>query len=674
MAVLAVVLFHAGFPGVNGGFVGVDIFFVISGFLITGLLCRDVTAHGRIRLRRFYGARARRLLPAAATVIVATAVASTALLSPLQARNVLGDAISCALYVGNYRFAAQGTDYLAGDAPPSPLQHYWSLGVEEQFYLLWPALIIGAVWIARRTRAVAPLCVLMAVAAGSFAISLAWTDTMPSWAFFSSPSRAWELAVGGLVALTASRWRRLTDRAALIAGWGGLALIIVTCMELGEKMPYPGTAALLPVLGTALVIGVGCAVSDRGVGRALSHPLMRTIGRVSYSWYLWHWPVLLLAPPLVGHQLGLGGRLVAAALSFVLAMLTLGLVENPLRFAKPFKRSAGRSLALGATATAVAVCICVVLLAARPAPVGHGTAAARVTLNQPETAVTDPVARMTDQIQAAVAKSAAVQSIPSNLSPSLAAAPDSKPTVFLNGCVRSWREVGQAECASGDTASATTVALVGDSHAAMWNPALEPVAQQRHWRLETLGKVTCPLMDLPITSPYLGRHYSECEQWRADIVRRLQAERPQLIVLSMSRRYGADFGFTSFDPAWLDSLSRLVTRLRATGAAVLVLGPIPDPRSMVPACLSGHLDTAVACFPARHDAVNDAGIAAEAAATTAAGGEYADLKALFCTDARCPVIVGNNLVYRDDNHVTIEYAQTLGPVLGAIADRTLASR
>src|SRR5246127_1073219 len=150
IAVVAVVLFHAGFPGVTGGFVGVDIFFVISGFLITGLLWRDVTTHGTIRLARFYGARARRLLPASATVLVATAVACTVLLPPLQARNALGDAIACALYVGNYRFAVQGTDYLAADAPPSPLQHYWSLGVEEQFYLVWPAFIIGTAWIVHR--------------------------------------------------------------------------------------------------------------------------------------------------------------------------------------------------------------------------------------------------------------------------------------------------------------------------------------------------------------------------------------------------------------------------------------------------------------------------------------------------------------------------------------------
>jgi hypothetical protein len=181
-------------------------------------------------------------------------------------------------------------------------------------------------------------------------------------------------------------------------------------------------------------------------------------------------------------------------------------------------------------------------------------------------------------------------------------------------------------------------------------------------------------MDLPIASPYLGREYTECEQWRTDILNRLQSERPRLIVVGMSRRYGADFGFTTYDAAWVDGLKRLVGRLRAMGSAVLVLGPIPDPRSTVPTCLSGHLDDATACSPLRSDAVNDAGIATEMAATTAAGGQYADLTTLFCTAGRCPVIVGNNLVYRDDNHVTIEYAQALEPVLGVIADRALATR
>lgn len=685
VAVIAVVLFHAGVPGVGGGFIGVDVFFVVSGFLITGLLWREASSAGTVRLARFYGARARRLLPAAVTVLVATCAASAVLLPPLQARSVIGDGIASALYVGNYRFAIQGTDYLAADVPPSPMQHYWSLGVEEQFYLLWPALIIGTAWLVARvasrtgrtaTRSAAPyVAVLGLLAAASFAISLSWTDSLPSWAFFSLPTRAWELAVGGMVALTAGAWRHLPGPSAALVGWGGLAIIVATCTQTGEGTPYPGTTALLPVLGTALVIGAGCATPELGVARLLSKPAMRSIGRLSYSWYLWHWPVLLLAPALFGQSLGVAGRLAMVVVSFGLAILTLHLIENPARFAPSLKGSAHRSLAAGGVLTAIGVGLCLVLLVVRPVPLGQGMAAAPVAPVVPRgpaapSAQAPPPTSVRDEIVDAVAKSARMGPVPSNLTPALSAI--SKPEVFVNGCVLSWRDVAQAECVSGDAGAPTTVALVGDSHAAMWQPALEPVARDRHWRLVTMSKVLCPLMDLPINSPYLGRKFTECEQWRGDVVARLERERPQMIVLDMSRRYGADFGFTSYDQAWLDGLTRLVSRLRATGAKVLVLGQVPDPHSTVPTCVSAHMDDASACAPARAEGLNDGGIAAEAAATAAGGGQYAELSELFCAIDQCPVIVGNTLVFRDDNHVTTEYAQVLAPLLTEKVEQALA--
>ncbi|WP_245547543.1 acyltransferase family protein [Nocardia brevicatena] len=684
VAVVAVVLFHAGMPGVCGGFVGVDVFFVISGFLVTGILYRQTAATGTIGPARFYGARARRLLPAAGVVLVATAIAAAVLLPPLQARRVLGDGIAGALYVGNYRFALHGTDYLAGDALPSPFQHFWSLGVEEQFYLLWPVLIAATAWSVRRRRtwSAAPLpylVVLAVVAVLSFVTSLSWTGTLPSWAFFSLPTRAWELAAGGMVALSAAAWSRLPKIPAALAGWAGLLLIIAACARFDEHTQYPGTAALLPVAGTVLVIISGCTAPPFGVGRGLALGPMQAIGRGSYSWYLWHWPVLLLAPRVVGHPLGAGGSLGAIMVAGGLAMLTLRLVENPIRFAVRLRDSTARSLACGGAITAIAGGVALALLVLVPVPAGRGAPAPTLALAAPAAPVapaTDPaeeaVRQQVAQAQAAIAASTAIRAVPSNLTPSLADAAGSKADVFVNGCVRSWREVGQAECASGVPDSATTVALVGDSHAAMWSPAFERIAAARHWRLETMAKVTCPLMDLPITSPYLGREYTECEQWRGQITARLQAERPRLIVVSMSRRYGADFGFVSYDPAWIDSLRRLVAQLRTTGAAVLVLGSIPDPHTNVPICLSDHLDDPAACTPARPDALNDAGIAAEQAATTAGGGQYADLTSLFCAPAGCPFVIGDNLVFRDDNHLTVGYAETLAPIIGTLTDRALA--
>ncbi len=694
VAVVAVVLFHAGLPGVGGGFVGVDVFFVISGFLITGLLWREVSSAGTVRLSRFYGARARRLLPASAVVGVVTAIGSAALLPPLQAHSVLEDGVYSALYVSNYRFAHDGVDYFAPVLPPSPFQHYWSLGVEEQFYLVWPALIIGTTWlirlVRRRTKADTLFTqtpyrwVLALVAVLSFALSLAATFVVPAVAFFSLPTRAWQLAAGGLVALTAGQWRRLPPRAAAIAGSAGLGIILLACTLLGGSTPYPGTAALLPVVGAVLVIGAGCATPAEGCGRVLAVAPMRAIGRISYSWYLWHWPVLLLAPPLlgIGHPLGLAGRLATALVSGGLAVLTLRFIENPLRFAAPIRRSALRSLALGGVATAVAVCVSVALMDWVPNPVGRGAPARPLTITVSLPTTGSPIAAYDAavrdafaQVQAAVAASVDLKAVPSNLDPTLAAAAGEFRSVFLSGCLRNVGEVGQPECATGDTASTTTVALLGDSHATMWTPAFQQIAEQRHWRLETLAKGACPPMSTPITSflGHLVERFQRCEQWRGEIMARLRAEHPRLVVVSMYRGYGGQ-GYLpeSYGRAWSDGLTALVQQLRGIGADVLVLGPIPAQRTVVPICLSDHLDDATACAPPRSTAVNQAGIAAERAATMAGGGRYADLTELFCAADRCPVIVGNTLVYFDRIHLTIEYARALAPAMGALADRTLA--
>lgn len=688
VAVLAVVLVHAGMPGAAGGFVGVDIFFVISGFLITGMLWREVGGTGTIRLSRFYAARARRLLPASAAVGTVTVIGSALLLPPMQVRSVTGDGIASALYVANYRFALQDIDYFDVDRALSPFQHYWSLGVEEQFYLVWPPLLLGAAWLVRRRRqrtevsgppSKAPFVVLLTlVAAASFALSLSATRTAPPMAFFSLPTRAWELAVGGLVFLTAAQWQRLTEPRAALTGWAGLVLILLACTRLGAGTPYPGTAALLPVIGAAMVIGAGCATPDRGCGRLLALPPFQAVGRMSYSWYLWHWPVLLLLPALAGHPLGLAGRLAAVAASAGLAVLTLHLIENPIRFATPLRRSAIRSLALGGAVTAAAVYVGLTTLVVVRPSTGHGSVAQPVAITVREPSPGSPVAEYDTavreafaQVQSAVTAALAVKELPSNLSPGLADVSSEMQRIYAGGCMRKELELGQPECAMGDARSPTTVALVGDSHAAMWAAGFQRVATDRHWRLEVLTKGRCPLLDVPVI--VYGREYTECEQWRAEILTRLHQEHPKLVVLDMSRGYGGrgqPDDHTSYTTAWFNSVTRMVQELRSTGAEVLVLGPIPDPQQPIPDCLA-KLKNPKLCSAPRAAAVNEAGIGSETTAVEVGGGKYVDITPLFCTPDRCPAIIGNTLVYFDAYHTTLEYTKSLAPLLAVLADRAM---
>lgn len=701
VAVVAVVLFHAGIPGVSGGFVGVDVFFVISGFLISGVLWREVGNSGTVSLRRFWGARARRLLPASALVGVVTMIASALILSPLQVKTVAVDAITSALYVSNYWFIASGINYFGKDTltTPSPFQHYWSLGVEEQFYLVWPVLIIAAAWFVRRVRRrgdrgeatpspVPYVVVLGLVVVVSFWMSLVLTYIMPPAAYLSLPTRAWQLAVGGLVALTVGYWQRLGRLPASVLGWAGLGLVVFACTWVQGTSDYPGAVALLPTLGTAMVIAAGCANGERGCSRFLGLSPMRAIGRISYSWYLWHWPVLVLVPALLGHPAGLVTRLAAMAFSAGLAVLTWKFVENPLRFSERFRGSPRNSLTLGAVVTAIAVGAGAITLVGTPAPVGPGPAVPGLVITAKPTppglpagsydaAVRDVFA----QVNSAVAASVGMTDVPSNLTPPLTGTAAEIKAIVAGGCLRSMPFDGsQPECVTGNRSSATTVALIGDSHAAMWNPAVQRAVDARDWRMLLMAKASCPIVDLPLTAHLNGmtEEVQRCQQWRSGIMARLRAEPPRLVVVAAVRGYGADGigvwdkpGFDPFNSAWVNGLGQLVRELRGNGSEVLVLGPEPKLTSVATNCLSAHLSAAEAC-EVHWPAANNAGIEAESSIVRGNGGHYENTVDLFCSRDRCPPVVGNTMVFYDASHLTREYSLAMGPAMGAMIDRALA--
>jgi peptidoglycan/LPS O-acetylase OafA/YrhL len=343
VAVAAVVLFHAGVPGVGGGYIGVDVFFVISGFLITSLMMREVATTGGLSLLRFYGRRARRILPASSVVLVAVILAGYHWLGFLRGDEIASDGRWAALFASNLNFAAQGVDYLQSQAAPSPLQHFWSLAVEEQFYFVWPALLALLIWLGLRHATPAVLALLVA---GSLACSIWQAD---AWSYFSPATRAWELGAGCLLALVADRFDRIPAGLSAAMAGVGLAGIVVAALSFDDGTPFPGYAAALPVVATMLVL------AGRGDALLGTAPLRR-LGRISYPLYLWHWPVLMIGEQAHGPLPGLA-RAGLVLLSVVLAALTYALVENPVRRSGRLRRpwaTAGLAALLIAAPLAVA--------------------------------------------------------------------------------------------------------------------------------------------------------------------------------------------------------------------------------------------------------------------------------------------------------------------------------
>ena len=686
MAILAVVAYHAGLP-VPGGYVGVDVFFVISGYLITQLLWDELSSGGRLSFADFYARRARRLLPSAVLVILMTVVASVAVLGPLEATAVAKDAVACALYVGNYRFALQATNYLSAQGPVSPLQNYWSLGVEEQFYLVWPALLLAAAFIGRargrhrrsssdlaRWAAVGILAVLGAL---SFWMCVSLTHSDQPWAFFSLPTRAWELAVGGLVALAAPSARRAPAWVLWTIGWAGLGAVAWSLVAFGPQTLFPGPAALVPVAGTGAVLVAGTRQLTGGPAHLLGLSPLQPIGAVSYTWYLWHWPMLVLAPNVLGHRLGLADNVAVCLFSLVPAALTTVLLEQPARRSPWLSARAAHSLVIGGALSLVAALAAVAVVAELPPPVGSGhVAAARLVTTHPtasrSTPTTPPAVATADsldeQVNRQVYESLANPDVPANLTPSLADAAADTPVPEADGCFDGFTETSVNTCLYGDTTSSHTVVLFGDSHALQWFPAIDNLANQQHDALVVMAKATCPPIDITIFNPDLGRTYTECNEWRASELQRMTALRPAVVILGFSREYGIPDDHVVVDgPAWLSGLSQMINTVKQdTGGRVVLIGDDPYPQQSVPDCLSEHLAFTPDCsIPKHYPFYNPSGITQEKAVAASTGAGYVDTDSWFCTATNCTVVVANILVYRDDNHITATYANWLTPVIGA---------
>lgn len=653
IAVLLVVLYHAGVPGINGGYVGVDVFFVISGFLITGKLVREADATGRISFLSFYTGRIRRLLPAAAIVVVVTLGAARLWGSVFQIRSTGWDAILTAVYGINYRLAENGVNYQQQQTggPESPLQHFWSLAVAEQFYVLWPLLIALCVLAGRRRLHGVLTTVLIAACAASLYLSITVTATDAPMAYFSIQTRAWELGVGALLAVGAPHLQRMPSSMAIAMSWVGLAAVVWAGVTFDDATPFPGSAALVPVLGAAAVIAAGGCLVRGSAETALALRPMQGIGKVSYAWYLWHWPMLIMIPVMFGRTFTWGEKLEIAGLGLWLAVLTYWIVESPTQRSRLRKPA---WLGVGAALSSVITAMAAVLIVTVPSLVGSGAAAHPIAL-----ASADVTA-----VKHAVAAGTSTAAVPSNLQPSLANVANDKPATTNNGCHLDFLALDQGPCVFGDPAGTKTMVLVGDSHAQQWFPALDAAAGDNHWRLVSWTKAACPIANYDPYSTQLHRTFTECVQWRNHTTERIIAAKPNLVVFGQSDSVpGTGIGNT----AWAEDTVATIAKVQAAAIPVAYIMDTPYPGNDMPECAARHLQNVGACTVKRDHVWPYAG-RHETLAQTLSAANVTTIEPIdwFCTITDCPATVGNLLVYRETSHMSTAYSVWLAPMLAPL--------
>lgn len=637
IAVLAVVLYHAQIPLFQGGYVGVDIFFVISGFLITSHLLGFILRTGRVPFGEFYAKRARRILPASFVILVLSVIGALLLFPPVLMRQVWMGAVATALYVPNILFGLQGVNYLA-ETTPSLFQHYWSLGIEEQFYLVWPLLMALSFWLFKRTRWV--FWTLAVVSAVSFVASVVITPTAQPMAFFMLPTRAWELGVGGLIAFaTRSRPQLVSGTAAGALGWLGVASVLASIVFFSAQTSFPGYMAAIPVAGTAAVIvsGAGTQTPAWATQRFLSIRPLVFIGLISYSIYLIHWPLIQLTQAAVGFQnpLPIWANVALSTLSVPLAYVLFRFVETPGRNLNVLVRGRASRTLWSAAAGSLA---CV--LVATGARVAAGTRPESVAEAAPAfVASIDPVG---------------TGFVPSNLDPELTAAMTDYSEALADGCNVPLTGRTPTNCVYGDP-EAPRLALFGDSHALQWLPTLRELQEQGDFSIALYTKDGCT--PLQVTRNRSGGTYLECDLWRdAALVSIANDERIELVIMSSrTTRWVAD---GEIGPEWKSALEQTITDL---GRPAVVIADTPTFRASVPVCLSAELNHADHCaVPTEEGLTLDLSLA-EKEIVEGAGAAYIDMNPYLCNQEYCPAVLGNILGYRDVNHMTNAMARALAP-------------
>lgn len=653
IAVLAVVLYHFWPARFSGGYVGVDIFFVISGFLITSHLMRELTATGTVRLGQFWARRARRLLPASLLVLLFCAlVAMTPYLTPTSALpNEVREILASTFYVENWYLALNSADYLNHGGEPTTVQHYWSLSLEEQFYVLWPLLMLLAAWAgvrffhgARRRAVVITLAVVSVI---SFAFCVIFTITNPAPAYFVTFGRMWQFGVGAMIALVpALRVRNAV--ASFLLGWGGVVVLVYVIFQFDGQTPFPGYMAALPTLAAAAVIAASNTERWWFPTRVLSIRPAQFVGDISYSLYLWHWPLIIIAPSVPFWGLTIYHRVALLGLCFVLAWLTKRFVEDPVRgwkvlTSRPARVTLWSSLAAMLVVAGVATTAWLVNAPAYTA----GSRAIQELREDPP-----PCFGAASVLDA----SCATADFGDTILPAPGFAGIDRPQE--EECFVQLTDARPVSCTFGsDDPDAPRVALIGDSHAYQLLSTFQRIAEDEGWQLVTWFKGACPWNTTPLATP--GAFGDACTQWRqgvsdalaeADVDAVFTAAIATTPYSSAGHASAYDAAVAGYVEAWDEVLDRGIPVITVVDNPVWETDPNKCLRTRDQSeCAGPRADLLTADDPLR-------GAAAQRDAVT-----LLDFTDVFCDDDTCSPVVGGANVYRDQDHLTVTFADTLAP-------------
>ncbi len=615
IAVLLVIAYHARVLACEGGYIGVDVFFVLSGYLITGLLVKEVSRNGKIALLQFYARRIRRLLPASIVVLFGVALVAYVALPPVEQSLVSITVRATFAYLSNVYFALSSGDYFASDLAENPLLHTWSLAVEEQFYFVWPLLIL-LVFKLRPSRKILSV-VMAAIGVVSFVASVWLTHRNQPWAFFLMPPRAWEFAVGGLASQIPIDRLRTHPLWLQISGWAGLATIVASGFWM-SPIGFPGSKVILPVLGTAAVLIAGMKDHAAQVSNVLSTPLLQYIGQRSYALYLWHWPLLVFGAALV-QPFSLPVRLGCALASFVLAEITYRTVENPVRF-HPYLKDHAKAC--------VAASLLIMLL-------GIGGASAWKRW----------VARTQDY----ATFSKVMLDLPEDSS---------------MGCEIGFGESIPRECDFGSKTPSKTIVLFGDSHIEQWLPAFHQVADQKNWKIALFVKSACPALAISVFASQASGEDHWCNTWRDLAIQRIRKLNPDAVILSSATGYldVAHPQVYQTPAAWQAGAHKTSAAFQGSNLPLVFLRDTPWARYNVTECLARAAWNQLHSCPAlsRAEALNEDIYRAQVNGLKEVSPAVSiDLSDRICGPSRCDLTQGDIIIYRDSGHLTATFLRSL---------------